>query len=92
MEKATLPTLVEFAAEYIEPVLKRSTPSIILFTDEADPAYKSVFREAADALQGEIVFVVSGTKSGIQKRLSEFSLVTAEITPTILILQPGSQM
>jgi len=88
MEKGSLPTLIEFAAEYIQPVLKRTTPSIILFTDEEDPAYKAVFREAAEALQGQIVFVVSGTKSGIQKRLAEFSLVT-ENTPIILILQPG---
>ena len=92
MEKATLPVLVEFAAEFIEPVLKRSSPSIILFTNEVDTAYRSVFKEAAEALYGEIVFVVSGTKSGIQKRLAEFSLVTDEMTPSILILQPGGQM
>lgn len=88
MEKGSLPTLIEFAAEYIQPVLKRTTPSIILFTDEESPVYKAVFREAAEALQGQIVFVVSGTKTGIQKRLAEFSLVT-ENTPIILILQPG---
>lgn len=88
MEKGSLPTLIEFAAEYIQPVLKRTTPSIILFTDEESPAYKAVFREAAEALQGQIVFVVSGTKTGIQKRLAEFSLAT-ENTPIIVILQPG---
>jgi hypothetical protein len=65
MEKSSLPTLIEFAAEYIWPVLKRTTPSIILFTNEDSPSYKAVFREAAEALQGEIVFVVSGTKIGI---------------------------
>jgi protein disulfide-isomerase A1 len=92
MEKATLPVLVEFAAEFIEPVLKRSSPSIILFTNEVDTAFRSVFKEAAEALYGEIVFVVSGTKTGIQKRLAEFSLVTDEMTPSILILQPGGQM
>jgi hypothetical protein len=51
MEKATLPTLIEFAVEYIEPVLKRNTPSIILFTNEDDNApYKVVYKEAAEAL------------------------------------------
>jgi len=92
MEKSALPTLIEFAAEFIEPVLKRQTPSIILFTDEAESTIRSVFKEASEALEGDIKFVVSGTKSGIQKRLAEFSLVTAEMTPTIRILQPGTQM
>jgi protein disulfide-isomerase A1 len=92
MEKTSLPTLVEFAAEYVQPVFKGTQPSLILFTNDKDAAYNTVFKEAAHALEGEIIFVTSGNKNGIQKRLAEFSLVEDSMLPTIRILQPAEIM
>lgn len=92
MEKTSLPTLVEFSAEYVQPVFKSTQPSLILFTNDKDASYNAVFKEAAHALEGEIIFVTSGNKNGIQKRLSEFSLVEDSMLPTIRILQPAEIM
>lgn len=63
-----------------------------MFTNDKAAGYNAVFKEAAHALEGEIIFVVSGTESGIQKRLAEFSLVEAAMTPTIRIMHPGQEM
>jgi hypothetical protein len=86
MEKSSLPTLIEFAAEYTKPVFKKNLESIILYTNDKEAGYNKVFKEAAVALEGQILFVTTGNKSGIQKRLSEFSLVEGEQMPLIRIL------
>lgn len=65
MEKAGLPTLIEFANEFIEPVFKKNIPSLILYTNDKQASYNQVFKEAAHALEGEILFVVTGTETGI---------------------------
>lgn len=65
MEKSALPTLIDFANEYVEPVFKRSYPSIVLYTNDNDANYSKVFEEAAFALQGEILFVRTGDVQGI---------------------------
>jgi len=87
-----VPTLVEFSAEYVQPVFKSTQPSLILFTNDKHAAYNEAFKAAAHALEGEIIFVTSGNKSGIQKRLADFSLVEDSMLPTIRILQPGEIM
>jgi len=91
MEKASLPTLIEFAAEYTKPVFKSGLVSIVLYTNDKAAEYNKVFKEAAQALEGEILFVTTGSKSGIQKRLSEFSLVDEAQMPVIRILMPGNE-
>jgi protein disulfide-isomerase A1 len=65
---------------------------MILFTDDAEGAYNSVFKQAAEQLNGEIIFVLSGTQNGIQQRLAEFIGVEASQAPTIRLLSPGEEM
>jgi hypothetical protein len=92
MEKSALPTLIDFANEYVEPVFKRNYASLVLYTDDINANYSKVFEEAAAALQGEILFVRTGNVQGIQKRLVQFSEVKDDMLPTIRILQPGKDM
>jgi len=65
MEKSTLPALIDFANEYVEPVFKKGYTSIVLYTNDNDSNYSKVFEEAAHALQGEILFVRTGNEQGI---------------------------
>jgi protein disulfide-isomerase A1 len=51
-----------------------------------------VFAEAAKELKGEILFVVSGVKEGIQQRLSEFIGVTEAQLPAVTLFHPGDNM
>jgi protein disulfide-isomerase A1 len=92
MEKNSVPTLIEFSEDYIEPIFGKGNTAIILFTNEKDTAYGKVWAEAANTLKGDILFVVSGTKEGIQSRLAEFIGVTEADTPTIRLLSPGDEM
>lgn len=92
MEKNSVPTLIEFSEDYIEPIFGKGNTAVILFTNEKDTAYGKVWAEAANTLKGDILFVVSGTKEGIQSRLAEFIGVTEADTPTIRLLSPGDEM
>jgi len=60
-----LPTVIEFADEYVEPLFGKGAKAIILFTDDKDTYELGIFEEAAKALKGEVLFVKSGTKDGI---------------------------
>lgn len=66
MDSSSVPTLIEFSEDYIEPIFGKGKNACILFTNEKDTAYGKVWAEAANALKGDILFVVSGTKDGIQ--------------------------
>lgn len=50
------------------------------------------FSEAAKELKGDVLFVESGTKDGIQQRLAEFVGMDASQTPAIRLLSPGEEM
>ena len=92
MEKNSVPTLIEFTEDFIEPIFGKGKTAVILFTNEKDSSYGQVWAEAASQLKGDILFVVSGTKDGIQSRLAEFIGVTDADTPTIRLLVPGDEM
>ncbi len=92
MEKNSVPTLIEFSEDFIEPIFGKGKTAVILFTNEKDSSYGQVWAEAASQLKGDILFVVSGTKDGIQSRLAEFIGVTDADTPTIRLLVPGDEM
>lgn len=65
---------------------------MILFTNDRSAAFLQVFTEAAEIMNGQILFVVSGTENGIQTRLAEFVGVDAAATPTLRLLSPGEDM
>jgi len=39
VDKASLPTLIEFANDFIEPVFKKNLPSLILYTNDKTSAF-----------------------------------------------------
>merc|ERR1712147_476439 len=41
---------------------KASVPTLIVFSDDASAPYNAVFQQAAEQLNGEILFVTSGTQ------------------------------
>lgn len=71
---SSVPTLIEFSEDYIEPIFGQRKSAVVLFRnqEDADSDYSKVFQKAAQELKGEILFVVSGVKEGIQQRLAEF--------------------
>jgi len=91
-DSSSLPTMIEFSEDYIEPIFGKGREAMILFSDEKDTAAHAAFLEAAKDLKGEILFVQSGTKDGIQSRLAEFVGVDASSAPTVRMLVPGEEM
>jgi len=92
LDVSSVPTLITFHEDYIETIFGKARTTVILFTNEAEAAYNAVWAEAASALKGDVLFVVSGTKDGIQNRLAEFVGVENDMTPTIRLLVPGDEM
>jgi len=92
MEAASIPMLVTFSEDYIEPIFGKGKDALILFTNDDSAAYNQVYQQAAEQLNGQIIFVRSGTEDGIQQRLAEFIGVTAADAPTIRLLSPGEDM
>jgi len=91
--KATsVPKLITFSEDYIEPIFADHNPALILFTEESGAGYQGVFSQAASDLQGEILFVTSGVTEGIQSRLAEFIGVTKEDLPSLRLISPQDQM
>lgn len=65
---ASVPTLIDFSEDYIEPIFGQRKSAIFLFrsASDKDSAFAKVFAEAANQLKGEILFVESGVTDGIQ--------------------------
>ena len=89
---ASVPRLITFSEDYIEPIFGDRNPAVILFTEEADQGYQSVFAQAAKDLQGELLFVTSGVTEGIQSKLAEFVGVSASDMPTMRLVHPAESM
>lgn len=89
---ATVPTLITFSEDFIEPIFADHQPALILFTADEGTDYQGVFGQAAKDQQGEILFVTSGVTDGIQERLAEFIGVTSEDLPTMRLISPTDQM
>jgi len=91
-KKSSVPRLITFSEDYIEPIFGDHQSAIILFTEESDSAYQGVFAQAAKDLQGEILFVTSGVSEGIQSRLGEFIGVEKADLRQLRIISPEEQM
>ena len=89
---ASVPMLITFSEDYIEPIFGDRNPAVMLFTEEADQPYQAVFAQAAKDMNGEILFVTSGITEGIQSRLAEFVGVEAGDMPTMRLISPEENM
>lgn len=94
MVGSSVPTLIDFSEDYIEPIFGQRKSAIFLFRGPADTeaSFTKVFSDAATQLKGEILFVVSGVTDGIQQRLGEFIGVDESALPTIRLLDPANNM
>ena len=94
MTGASVPTLIDFSDDYIEPIFGKRNPAVFLFRskEDSDADFAKTFSEAATKMKGKILFVVSGIKDGIQHRLAEFIGVEDSMLPTIRILNPAKNM
>jgi protein disulfide isomerase len=94
MQASSVPTLIEFSEDYIEPIFGQRKPAVFLFrgASDATSTFAKTFSDAANKLKGEILFVVSGVTDGIQQRLGEFIGVAENNLPTIRILDPANNM
>jgi protein disulfide-isomerase A1 len=92
--KSSVPTVIEFSEDYIEPIFGEKKDTIILFrnAEDATSDFSKAFEKAAAEFKGQLLFVNSGIKDGIQARLAEFIGVGAESVPTIRVLKPSDQM
>jgi len=91
---ASIPTLVEFSDEFIEPIFQSQNPAVFLFVDssnEEHTKYIDTLRTAAVANKGRIIFAHSGVTGGIQQRLAEFVGVTTEDLPRLMIVSFNAQ-
>lgn len=89
---SSVPTLITFSEDYIEPIFGDQKSAAILFTEEEGQAYQTAFADASKAMKGDILFVTSGVSEGIQSRLAEFIGVGKEDMPTLRIISPEEQM
>jgi protein disulfide-isomerase A1 len=65
---SSVPILITFSDDYVEPIFQAGNPAIILFTEETathKQVYVDTFAQAAKDLNGEILFVTSGVSEGI---------------------------
>ena len=89
---AAVPKLINFSEDYIEPIFADHNPALILFTQETGTDYQAAYQQAANDLNGQILFVTSGVTEGIQSRLAEFIGVTEADTPTLRLISPSDTM
>lgn len=92
LSASSIPTLITFSEDFIEPIFGKGKQALVFFSNEADSAHHAKYAEIAAELKGEILFVQSGTNEGIQQRLAEFVGVDASMAPTIRMLSPGEEM
>jgi protein disulfide-isomerase A1 len=94
MVAQSVPTLIDFSEDYIEPIFGQRKAAVFLFRSKSDEGsdYVKVFTEASQQLRGQILFVVSGVTEGIQQRLGEFIGVEEKDLPTLRLLDPADGM
>jgi protein disulfide-isomerase A1 len=89
VSKSSVPSLIEFSDQYIEPIFQQQKPALFLFINKADAEHAkllNVFTQASKELKGKIFFSHSGVKDGIQQRLGEFVGVSDKDLPRLMIV------
>lgn len=89
---SSVPRLITFSEDYIEPIFGDHNPAMILFTEETGTEYQKAFEQAAKDNQGKILFVTSGVTDGIQARLGEFIGIESADMPSLRIISPAENM
>jgi len=89
---SSVPILITFSDDYVEPIFQAGNPALILFTEETGQAYQDTYAQAAKDLNGEILFVTSGVTEGIQSRLGEFVGVGKDNLPSLNLIDPSNGM
>lgn len=84
----SVPTLIEFSEDYIEPIFGKRNAAVMLFANDDDAEYSKVFAQAANTFKGKILFVKSGATEGIQQKLAEFVGVSKDMLPTLRVIEP----
>ena len=84
----SIPRLFTFGEDYVDAIFTDHNYAIILFTEEKDEHYQSVYEFASLKLEGEILFGTSGISEGLQSRLGEFMNINQSMMPAIRILAP----
>jgi protein disulfide-isomerase A1 len=94
LKSSSVPSLIEFSEDYIEPIFADQKSALMLFRSNADATghAQKIFEEASQKFKGEILFVVSDIKEGIQSRLAEFVGIGENQLPAIRILDPAAGM
>lgn len=94
LKSSSVPILIEFSEDYIEPIFGERKAAIFLFRSDSDKdaEFQKVFAEAATKYNGQLIFAYSDVASGIQSRLGEFVGVTSNMLPCIRILDPAKDM
>jgi len=87
-----VPTVFAFTEDEIEAVFGQQQSTLILFRSEDDDQadYMNLYREAAVANKGKILFAYAGTANQIQGKLAEFMGVTPEDFPTLRAIFPSN--
>jgi protein disulfide-isomerase A1 len=89
----SVPSLITFSEDFIEPIFADHNPALILFQEDGtDTAHFATFKEAAQAMKGDILFVESGVSQGIQERLGECGGVSKDDLPALRIVDPQENM
>ena len=88
----SVPTLITFSEDYIEPIFGDHKSAVILFTEDSGKDFQSAFEQASKEMKGEILFVTSGVSEGIQERLGQFLGVGKSDMPTVRLISPEDSM
>ena len=94
VSKSSVPSLIEFSDQYIEPIFQQQKPALFLFINKGDAEHAkllTVLTQASKELKGKILFAHSGVKDGIQQRLGEFVGVTDKDMPRLMIVGFGGE-
>jgi len=86
---SSVPTLIEFSDEYIEPIFQQQQPAAFLFIEKTKDEHKKLldaFESAATTGKGKILYAHSGVKDGIQQRLAEFVGVESSDLPRLMVI------
>ena len=85
-------TVFAFTEDEIEAVFGQQQKTLILFRSEDDDQadYMTLYKEAAVAHKGKILFAYAGTANQIQGKLAEFMGVAPEDFPTLRAILPAN--
>jgi protein disulfide-isomerase A1 len=94
LQGQSVPTLIEFSEEFIEPIFGQRKLTIFLFrgSSKIESSFEAAFAEVAQTYRGQLLFVTSGVTEGIQGRLGEFMGLEAHHLPHLVILDSQDDM